>query len=304
VAVLDPMTRTVLDGALFANTAAGYLELRRFARRGRRRSRAIEGCRGAGCSLAQHLVADGERVVDVPAKLAARVRVFSQVHGHKTDRDDAILSGLAPLDAVALQDVHLDDHTVALRLLCDRRAELVALRTQAICRLHRLICRAHSRRCAPRADRRKGHSRADPPATQGEPGASAGTWPWTTCATCAPLTVPSSSRGSVPPRRGSRKIGPWRRSPMARSTARAVRGTNGMVTVLASLVIAEGVDVRSDRLGDPQPIQGQQGHQPNGGAATITPSLCGSDTLTNPRVAGALRSCLRQSGLTKGGEAP
>ncbi len=139
VAVLDPKTRTVLDGARFANTAAGYVELRRFARRWRRRSWAIEGCRGAGRSLAQRLVADAERVVDVPAKLAARVRVFSQGHGRKTDRDDAISIGLAALDAVGLQDVHLDDHTVTLRLLCDRRAELVALRTQAICRLHRLL---------------------------------------------------------------------------------------------------------------------------------------------------------------------
>ena len=139
VAVLDPMTRTPLDGARFANTAEGYLELRRFARRWRRRSWAIEGCRGAGRSLSQRLVADGERVVDVPAKLAARVRVFSQGHGRKTDRDDAVSIGLAALDGVGLQDVHLDDHTVTLRLLCDRRAELVALRTQAICRLHRLL---------------------------------------------------------------------------------------------------------------------------------------------------------------------
>lgn len=139
VAVLDPTTRTPLEGARFANTADGYVELRRFARRWRCRSWAIEGCRGAGRSLAQRLVADGEDVVDVPAKLAARVRVFSQGHGRKTDRDDAVSIGLAALDGVGLQQVRLDDHTVTLRLLCDRRAELVALRTQSICRLHRLL---------------------------------------------------------------------------------------------------------------------------------------------------------------------
>jgi hypothetical protein len=35
--------------------------------------------------------------------------------------------------------VGLDDATVTLRLLSDRRQELVSLRTQAICRLHRLL---------------------------------------------------------------------------------------------------------------------------------------------------------------------
>jgi len=39
---------------------------------------------GAGRSLAQHLVADGEPVMDVPAKLTAPVRVYSCGHGRKT----------------------------------------------------------------------------------------------------------------------------------------------------------------------------------------------------------------------------
>jgi transposase len=51
---------------------------------------------GAGRSLAQLLVADGELVVDSPA---ARVRVFSRGHSRKTDRDDAVSIGLATLQA-------------------------------------------------------------------------------------------------------------------------------------------------------------------------------------------------------------
>ena len=139
VVVLDPVTRTPIETAKFPNTVEGYRQLRRFARRWSRRWWAIEGCHGAGRSLAQRLVSDGERVVDVPAKLAARIRVFSQGHGRKTDRHDAVSIGLAALDGVGLQEVRLDDETVTLRLLCDRRAELVALRTQAVCRLHRLL---------------------------------------------------------------------------------------------------------------------------------------------------------------------
>ncbi len=38
---------------------------------------AIEGAQGVGRPLAQRLLSDGEDVVDVPAKLAARVRVSS-----------------------------------------------------------------------------------------------------------------------------------------------------------------------------------------------------------------------------------
>jgi transposase len=139
LAVMDPLTRTAVDGAEFANSHAGYVEMMRFARRWRCRRWAVEGCHGAGRSLAQHLVAGGEPVVDVPAKLAARVRVFSQGHGRKTDRDDAVSIGLAALEAAGIAAVSADDSMVSLRLLCDRREELVSLRTQALCRLHRLL---------------------------------------------------------------------------------------------------------------------------------------------------------------------
>ena len=98
-----------------------------------------EGCHGAGRSLAQRLVADGEPVVDVPAKLAARIRVFSKGHGRKTDADDAASIALAALRGDGVFPVQVDGTMASLRLLADRREELVALRTQAACRLHRLL---------------------------------------------------------------------------------------------------------------------------------------------------------------------
>ena len=103
--VLDPASRAVISEAEFTSSSAGYQELMRFARRWRWQWRwrfrrwAVEGCHGAGRSLAQHFVGVREPVVDVPARLAARVRVFSQGHGRKTDRDDAISIGLAALQA-------------------------------------------------------------------------------------------------------------------------------------------------------------------------------------------------------------
>jgi transposase len=98
----------------------------------------VEGCHGAGRSLAQRLATDGEQVLDGPAKLAARVRVYSRGHGRKTDKDDAVSIGLAALDGTGVTRVSCDDALVSLRLLCDRREELTAQRTQAVCRLHRL----------------------------------------------------------------------------------------------------------------------------------------------------------------------
>jgi transposase len=138
-AVLDPVTKVVIAGARFANTVAGYRQLRSFAGQWRQRRWAVEGCHGAGRLLAQRLVADGELVFDVPAKLAARVRVYSQGHGRKTDADDAVSIGLAGLNSDGVTMVRTDDVLVSLRLLCDRRDELTRLRTQAVCRLHRLL---------------------------------------------------------------------------------------------------------------------------------------------------------------------
>ena len=138
-AVLDPVTKTLIESARFANTMDGYAQLTAFAARWAQRRWAVEGCHGAGRSLAQRLVADGEMVLDVPAKLAARVRVYSRGHGRKTDKDDAVSVGLAALDGTGITLVTCDGALVSLRLLCDRREELTAQRTQAVCRLHRLL---------------------------------------------------------------------------------------------------------------------------------------------------------------------
>lgn len=138
-AMMDPVTKIVIASQRFANTAAGYRQLREFSGRWQQRRWAVEGCHGAGRSLSQRLVVDGETVLDVPAKLSARVRVYSQGHGRKTDLDDAVSIGLAALNSTGVAAVRCDGALVSLRLLSDRRDELGALRTQAVCRFHRLL---------------------------------------------------------------------------------------------------------------------------------------------------------------------
>jgi transposase len=61
----------------------GYRQLRRFARRWSNPGWAIEGAAGLGAPLTQRLNADAVGVTDVPAKLAARVRVLSTGHGRE-----------------------------------------------------------------------------------------------------------------------------------------------------------------------------------------------------------------------------
>lgn len=78
---------------------------------------------GAGRPLAQRLAAEGETVLDVPAKLAARVRVYSRGHGRKTGQHDAVSAGLAARDGTGVLPVTCDGALVSLRLLGDRRGD-------------------------------------------------------------------------------------------------------------------------------------------------------------------------------------
>jgi transposase len=59
------------------------------ARQGPERVWAVEGANGIGRPIAQRLLADGERVLDVPARLPAQARVFDTGQRRKTDATDA-----------------------------------------------------------------------------------------------------------------------------------------------------------------------------------------------------------------------
>ncbi|MFJ6263384.1 hypothetical protein ACIQH2_31810, partial [Rhodococcus erythropolis] len=69
----------------------GYREPRRSARKWSNTHWAIEGATGLGAPLTHRLSDDGVNVIDVPAKLAARVRLLSTGHGRKSEDADAVL---------------------------------------------------------------------------------------------------------------------------------------------------------------------------------------------------------------------
>jgi transposase len=66
---------TVLSTGRFSTDRAGYAAMLKHVAAWPDRVWAVEGSNGAERPLAQRLLADGEQVVDVPAKLAARARL-------------------------------------------------------------------------------------------------------------------------------------------------------------------------------------------------------------------------------------
>jgi transposase len=123
----------------FGTDARGYRLLVKYARQWPERVWAVEGANGIGRPLAQRLLASGERVLDVPAKLAARARVSGTGQGRKTDPADAYAIVMVALRDKRLRELAADSGLTVLRLLCDRRDELSQARAQALNRMHRLF---------------------------------------------------------------------------------------------------------------------------------------------------------------------
>ncbi len=121
------------------NDNDGYREMLRLAKRWKLRTWAVQGAGGVGVQLAQRLVADGESVVDMPPKLATRARIFDTGHGRKNDPGDARTVAVVAIRTKGLRQVVLDDERLALRLLSERRRELVRSRTQTVNHLHQLL---------------------------------------------------------------------------------------------------------------------------------------------------------------------
>ena len=104
------------------------------------RTWAIEGADGLGYLLSQQLVAAGERVVDVPATLAARTRVL----GHRPveqDRPERRAVGGDHRAAARRRCVRSlpVGHGEVLRLLAKRNIDIGDQRSRLVCRLHALL---------------------------------------------------------------------------------------------------------------------------------------------------------------------
>src|SRR5215472_10690650 len=102
---------------------------------------AVEGAGGLGHLLAQQLVAAGEQVLDVPPKLAARVRLLQAGDTNKNDPSDARPVAVAALRSAARRrEVTAEDHAAVLKIWARRHRDLAPARNQVACRLHAVLC--------------------------------------------------------------------------------------------------------------------------------------------------------------------
>ena len=139
VAAVDEATGELLERAAFPQDRTGLRRLERWARRFPEHRWAVENVGGLGRHLAVRLAAAGESVVDVPPKLSARVRVLSTGNARKNDGLDALATALAASRNERLAAVDSEAASEVLRLLSERREDLVAERTRALNRLHAFL---------------------------------------------------------------------------------------------------------------------------------------------------------------------
>jgi transposase len=139
VAAIDEAEGRLLERASFPQSHAGLRALERWAARFPERRWAMENAGGLGRHLAGRLASAGESVVDVPPKLSARVRVLSSGNARKNDGLDALATALAASRNERLTPVDPEVGSEVLRLLSERREDLVAERTRALNRLHGLL---------------------------------------------------------------------------------------------------------------------------------------------------------------------
>jgi transposase len=139
VAAVDEATGELLERVGFSQNRSGLRRLERWAKRFPERRWAVENARGMGRHLAAKLAAAGESVVDVPPKLSARVRVLSSGNARKNDGLDALATALAASRNERLATVVSEASSEVLRLLSERRGDLLAERTRALNRLHGLL---------------------------------------------------------------------------------------------------------------------------------------------------------------------
>jgi len=102
--------------------------MRTYAKAWPERMWAVEGANGAGRPLAQRLLEAGEQVVDILAKLAARVRLFDTGHNRKTDALDAHSIVIVAVRTKGLRVLQVDGELEALRMFTDRREALTRRR--------------------------------------------------------------------------------------------------------------------------------------------------------------------------------
>lgn len=140
VVAVDDVGRKLGEKTVNATTA-GHAEAVMWVRErfGTEAVWAIEDCRHLSARLERDLLGAGQKVVRVPPKLMAQTRASARTRG-KSDPIDALAVARAFLREPDLPVASHDEVSRELKLLVDRREDLVAQRTSTI---NRLLWRVH-----------------------------------------------------------------------------------------------------------------------------------------------------------------
>src|SRR5918997_1223843 len=130
-----------LSHQTFEATTAGHRSAVRWVRErfGSEVVWAVEDCRHLSARLERDLLTAGQSVVRVPPKMMAEQRRIARTRG-KSDPIDAAAVARAALREPGLPVASHDDTSRELKLLVDRREDLVTTRTATI---NRLLWRVH-----------------------------------------------------------------------------------------------------------------------------------------------------------------
>jgi transposase len=132
---IDDVGRKVGEKTVAAHTD-GHLEALMWAREafGVEMRWAVEDCRQVSSRLESDLIANGQSIVRVPVKLMHRSRRHARTRG-KSDPIDALAAARAALAEPNLPIARHDAVSRGLKLLVDRREDLIMQRTAAVNRL-------------------------------------------------------------------------------------------------------------------------------------------------------------------------
>lgn len=116
-----------------------YAQLMTWSKQWPDRIWAVENASGLGHHLTQWLIGRGEAVVDIPSTATARVRELSRGGRRKNDRIDAAAAACVAFSQGDFRPVAPEGHTDVLRILDERRTDLVKQNGRLINQLHALL---------------------------------------------------------------------------------------------------------------------------------------------------------------------
>ncbi|SDD25856.1 IS110 family transposase [Rhodococcus tukisamuensis] len=136
---VDPATNRDLGSVRIRSSFDDYAHLITCSKAWPDRIWAVENASGLGHHLTQWLISRGEAVVDVPSTATARVRELSRGGRRKNDRIDAAAAACVAFGQGDFRPVAPEGHTDVLRILDERRVDLVRQNGRLVNHLHALL---------------------------------------------------------------------------------------------------------------------------------------------------------------------